>query len=123
MIAVPALLLKVWKWRNAIIPAMSLVAVAGMWLLADYRLMERDKAVAAREVAEASLKRATESALAVIQALEIDREESHERNDFFQNVRSGVAADRLTGRDGPLAPVLADTYDRLRARYASEKPD
>ncbi|HCS24247.1 MAG TPA: hypothetical protein DIW20_10910, partial [Rhodospirillaceae bacterium] len=56
MIAVPALLLKVWKWRNAIIPAMSLVAVAGMWLLADYRLMERDKAVAAREVAEASLK-------------------------------------------------------------------
>ncbi|MDP2206974.1 MAG: hypothetical protein Q8K65_11790 [Alphaproteobacteria bacterium] len=117
------LLSKIYAWRNLLIPALSLVAVTGMWFLADYRLAERDKAVAARVVAEASLKRATESAAAVIQAMQIDREESHERNDFYQNVRSGIAADRLTVRDGALAPVLADTLDRLRARYGGEKPD
>lgn len=113
-----AVLSKIWDWRNLIIPAAALVACAVMWFLADYRLTERDKAVSAREVAEAQLQHARESAAAIIAALEMDREETDERTSFVQDLQAGIAADRLGERDGPLAPVLADTVERLRARQS-----
>lgn len=110
---------KIWQWRNAIIPAVCLAAVAGMWFLADYRLTQKDKAVAARVAAESALKATTESYAAILAAMETDREESHERTEFLQESHKAISAGKLTDRDGALAPVAADAIDRLRSRRAA----
>ncbi len=107
-----------WTYRRAVIPAILFMAFAGMAFLAHYRLGEARKAIAGRVIAERSLKVTQNVTAAQIDAMQKTMEETDERNQYLQNEKDRIAAERVHG-DGPIAPVLRDTLVQLRARTAA----
>lgn len=105
-----------WRWRFALLIALSVLSIGYYRFLAHYRLTQYNEAVLARGVAEANLKRATDSFAAQISAFKKTMEENRERNEFLQKELARISRQKATGGDGPLAPVLRDTLDGLRLR-------
>lgn len=107
-----------WNYRKVVIPALLFAALAISLGLAHYRLKERDAAILATKVAQASLETTQRVAAAKIDAMQSTMEDTDERNKFIQNTEQGIQQDKTAG-DGPLAPVLRDALGRLRQRQAA----
>lgn len=104
-----------WKW---VLWVAAFAAIYFMWLRVENLTLERDTAVQARDVADKAREASERLRKAQIQALEKVSKENHERQNFIIENTKAIEQGRAAG-DGPLAPVLRATAERLRKRSAS----
>lgn len=112
-------------WKKWLAVGLGAALVAGYVVLLHLRLeaadsarrlaeLQRDQAVAAAEANAAAFERAKADAAKAVNALEAERAASVARARQIASLKSEIARARQTADDGPVAPVLRHTLDRLR---------
>lgn len=90
-------------------------------LLLKIRTLERDTAVSARRVAEASAEAYRRESILIRESFDRVRKADHERTKFISDNAVAVERQRRDG-DRPLSPVLRDAAERVRLRYQNGIP-
>lgn len=113
-----AWILWIWKYRKlAGIAAVALVLTAGLFYV-RHVIEKNDKLEKQVEQLQLDLKTERENHEKVVKALEGKARDAEERSKFKEKSAKEIEKDRKKG-DGPMAPVLRNTIDRLRARQAA----
>lgn len=99
-----------------------LITLSGVTLLfLKIRTLERDAAVLARGVAEASAEAYRRESILISESFDRVRKADHERAKFISDNAVAVERQRRDG-DRPLSPVLRDAAERVRLRYQNGIP-
>jgi hypothetical protein len=106
-------LLRHWKLAGSVL---AVVMLAGLFTWQDHRIRtlkaERDRAVASVASYESSLETLRADIAVKIQALEHERDREVARTRNLQRLLGQIEG-TSNEKDGPVAPVLRGTFDRL----------
>lgn len=115
----PGILLKLLFSRAGltVLAAVILLGVCGYYAhKAKITAAERDEFRAGLSIANAQLDAQAAISESKIKAIETVRENDRDRSEFKNEGNAAIERGRVAG-DGPVAPVLRDTVQRVQQRY------
>lgn len=107
-----------YRFMAGVIIVGLLAGAAGFFYFrAEILTLERNQAQAAATLAEVRADAYRRKSILFAEAMDKARREDHDRHQFDTEGKIQIERGRAQGADGPAAPVLRDTGDRLRRRY------